>query len=344
MSRVTTTTDSDESTGTIASVLRTGREFFARLGVLLAASLVAGVIFQATTGVFFSIGNFGSILLFMTSVAIVGYGMTLVVVAGELDLSVGSVYGLSAMVTGLLWAHGWPLPGAMVAGVAAGALCGLFNGLMVTRLGVNSFITTLGTLNLFLGITLYISNNVAFSPSSDLPGYGLYQFIGTSYPFGVPVQIYTLVIATAVMWVLLHRTVFGFRIAAIGGNATAARAAHLPVKRVKVMTFVICGMLAAVAGIIDFSLVSSVSPMSGSTLMFSVLAAVIIGGASLSGGRGTILGTLVGALLLQVLTNGLGLLGAGAYAQFVFQGGVILVAVAVDRWTSRSRALTEVQL
>lgn len=323
---------------------RAGRAIFARLGVLLAASLVAGIIFQVTTGVFFTIGNFESILLFMTSVAIVGFGQTLVIVGGELDLSVGSIYGLSSMTVGLLWSGGWPLAIAIVIGILVGALAGLVNGLIVTRLRVNSFITTLGTLNLYLGITLFISSNVAFSPSASLPGYELYQFIGTSAPLGIPIQIYWLVLALAVMWVVLHRTVFGFRIAAIGGNPIAARAAHLPVRRVKVATFIISGALAAIAGIIDFSLVSSVSPTAGSTLMFSVLAAVIIGGASLSGGRGIILGTLVGAFLLEVLTNGLGLLGAGAYAQLLFQGGVILVAVAVDSWANRRRSQSEVAL
>lgn len=327
-----------------AEMWRASKEFLARLGVLLVVSLVAGIIFQATTGVFFSTGNFASILLFMTSVAIVGFGETLVIVAGELDLSVGSTYGLCAMTVGLLWAQGWPLVASIVVGIVVGGVAGLVNGLIVTRLRVNSFVTTLGTLNLYQGITFYISNNVAFSPSSNLPGYDLYLFLGTSHPFGVPIQIFWLAIALVVMWVLLHRTVFGFRIAAIGGNAVAARAAHLPVSRVKVYTFIISGILAAIAGIIDFSLVSSVSPTAGSTLMFSVLAAVVIGGASLLGGRGTILGTLVGALLLEVLTNGLGLLGAGAYAQLLFQGAVILVAVAVDSWTSRRRAQSEVAL
>lgn len=326
------------------SVWRASGDLLARLGVLLGASLVAGIIFQAMTGVFFSIGNFGSILLFMTSVAIVGFGQTLVIVGGELDLSVGSTYGLSAMTVGLLWAQGLPLPLAMVLGIVVGGLAGAVNGLIVTRLRVNSFITTLGTLNLYQGMTLYISNNVAFSPSRNLPGFGLYEFVGTSHPFGIPIQIFWLVAATLVLWVILHRTVLGFRIAAIGGNVVAARAAHLPVGRVKVYTFIISGALAAFAGLIDFSLVSSVSPTAGSTLMFSVLAAVVIGGASLSGGRGTIVGTLVGAFLLQVLTNGLGLLGAGAFAQLLFQGGVILVAVAVDSWTSRARAETDVAM
>ncbi|HYW76549.1 MAG TPA: ABC transporter permease [Gammaproteobacteria bacterium] len=325
----------------VDDIVRATRELLARVGVLLAASIAAGVIFQATTGVFFSAGNFLSIFLFMTSVAIIGFGETLVIVSGEFDLSVGSTYGLSSMSVALLWAHGWPIAAAIGAGIIIGALAGACNALFLTRLRVNSFITTLGTLNVYQGLTLLISHDVAFTPSPTLPGYGVYEFIGTSDPFGIPIQIFWLAGAFILLWLLLHRSVFGFRLAAIGGNPRAARAAHLPIERSKIYAFVISGVLAAVAGIIDFSLVSSVSPTAGSTLLFPVLAAVIIGGASLSGGRGTIVGTLVGAFLLEVLNNGLGLLGAGAYAQLLFSGGVILVAVAVDRWTNRSRAGVE---
>lgn len=325
----------------VDDIVRATRELFARVGVLLAASLVAGGVFQATTGVFFSTGNFLSIFLFMTSVAIVGFGETLVIVSGEFDLSVGSTYGLCSMSVALLWAQGWPIAVAIAAGIIIGGLAGAFNALFLTRLRVNSFITTLGTLNLYQGLTLLISHDVAFTPSTNQPGYDFYEFIGTSTPFGIPIQIFWLSGVFILMWLLLHRSVFGFRLAAIGGNPQAARAAHLPIERAKLYAFVISGVLAAVAGIIDFSLVSSVSPTAGSALLFPVLAAVIIGGASLSGGRGTIFGTLVGAFLLEVLTNGLGLLGAGAYAQLLFSGGVILLAVAVDRWTNRGRLAVE---
>ncbi|MGH7118004.1 MAG: ABC transporter permease [Acetobacteraceae bacterium] len=326
----------------VDEIVRATRDLLARVGVLIAASIVAGAIFQATTGVFFSVGNFLSIFLFMTSVAIVGFGETLVIVSGEFDLSVGSTYGLCSMTVALLWGHGWPIGAAIVFGIIAGGLAGAVNGWFITRLHVNSFITTLGTLNLYQGITLLISNDVAFTPMTSQPGYGIFEFIGTSHPFGIPIQIVWLGGAFIVMWTLLHRTVFGFRLAAIGGNPRAARAAHLPIERTKVYAFVISGALAAVAGIIDFSLVSSVSPTAGASRLFPVLAAVMIGGASLSGGRGTIVGTLIGAFLLEVLTNGLGLLGAGAYAQLLFEGGVILVAVAVDRWTNRRRAGVEI--
>jgi ribose/xylose/arabinose/galactoside ABC-type transport system permease subunit len=325
----------------VDDVVRAIRELLARVGILLAASAAVGGILQATTGVFFSADNFLSIFLFMTSVAIVGFGETLVIVSGEFDLSVGSTCGLGSMTVALLWAHGWPVLAAIAVGIILGGLAGAFNALFLTRLHANSFITTLGTLNLYQGITLLISNDVAFTPSTSLPGCRIYEFIGTSHPFGIPIQIFWLGGVFILMWTLLHRTVFGFRLAVIGGNPRAARAAHLPIERYKLYVFVISGVLAAVAGIVDFSLISSVSPTAGSTLLFPVLATVIIGGASLSGGRGTIVGTLVGVFLLEVLTNGLGLLGAGAYAQLLFEGGVILVAVAVDRWTNRSRATVE---
>jgi len=332
------------SSSVVTKSLKNNSQLLTRLGVLLGTALIAGILFQVKTHVFFTTGNLQSILLFMTSVAIVGYGMTIIIVAGELDLSVGSTYGMSSMSAALLWSHGMHFVFAAILGIMLGALAGLINGLIVTKLRVNSFIATLGTLNLYAGITLWISHNVAMSPSSDLPGFKIYAFIGTSSPLGIPIQIYWLLLVSPVMYFILHRSVFGFRVAAIGGNKLAAESAHMPVIRVKLYSFTLVGALAAIAGIIDFSLVSSVSPTAGSTVMFSVLAAVIIGGASLSGGRGSAIGTLMGVFLLAVLTNGLGLLGAGAYAQLVFQGVVILVAISVDSLVGRRRQNSEVQM
>lgn len=328
----------------LMATFRHNAQLLTRLTVLMGTALTAGILFQIKTHVFFNGGNLQSILLFMTSVAIVGYGMTIIIVAGELDLSVGSIYGLSSMSTALMWKGGMHFLLAAFLGVLVGALAGFINGIIVTKLRVNSFIATLGTLSLYAGITLWISNNVAMSPGSDLSGYKIYEFIGTSSPFGLPIQIYWLIMFSPIMWFILHRTIFGFRVAAIGGNRAAAEAAHMPVTRIKIYAFTITGALAAIAGIIDFSLVSSVSPTAGSTVMFSVLAAVIIGGAALSGGRGTMVGTVTGVFLLAVLTNGLGLLGAGAFAQLVFQGAVILIAISTDSLVSRKRQNSEVQM
>jgi ribose/xylose/arabinose/galactoside ABC-type transport system permease subunit len=330
--------------GTLVATLRQNAQLLTRLAVLMGTALVAGTLFQIKTHVFFNGGNLQSILLFMTSVAIVGYGMTIIVVAGELDLSVGSTYGLASMSAALMWKGGMHFLLAAFLGVLVGALAGLINGLIVTKLRVNSFIATLGTLNLYGGITLWISHNVAMSPGNELPGFKIYEFIGTSSPFGLPIQIYWLIIFSPIMWFILHRSLFGFRVAAIGGNKVAAESARMPVTRIKLYAFTLTGALAGVAGIIDFSLVSSVSPTAGSTVMFSVLAAVIIGGAALSGGRGTIIGTVAGVFLLAVLTNGLGLLGAGAFAQLVFQGAVILIAISTDSLVSRKRQNSEVQM
>src|SRR5665213_4220178 len=209
MSAVEDPSDIATHRGRVDDIVRAARELLARVGVLLAASLVAGIIFQATTGVFFSTGNFLSIFLFMTSVAIVGFGETLVIVSGEFDLSVGSIYGLCSMSVALLWAQGWPIAAAIAAGIVIGGLAGAFNALFLTRLRVNSFITTLGTLNLYQGLTLLISHDVAFTPSTSQPGYDVYEFIGTSSPFGIPIQIFWLCGVFILMWLLLHRSVFG---------------------------------------------------------------------------------------------------------------------------------------
>lgn len=316
------------------------KESVTRYGGLMVAVALVGVVFQIQTGVVFSVSNILSILEFMATLAIVGFGETIEMVAGEIDLSLGALYGLGAMTCAQLWMHGTPFVVAFGVGLLVGAAGGVVNGVIVVRLGVNSFITTLGMLNIAEGITYYISNNIAVTPAGNENEYNIFFAIGSGTLFGIPSQIYWLVGIGIVAWLLLHRSVFGFRVTAVGGNVEAARAARMPVHRTKILAFVVAGSLAALAGMIDFSLVDSTSPTAGSTLIFPVFAAVVIGGTSLSGGRGSIVGTLFGALLLETLANGLGLIGAGAFAQLLFVGTAIIVAVAIDRWTARLRAQT----
>lgn len=316
-----------------------------RLSGIVAAIVITGLVFQSQNGFFLSSTNLLELVRAMTPLAILAFGETFVLVSGEIDLSLGSLYGLSAMVTGVLWMHGMPFWLAALCGVGVGAGSGLINGLLVTVVGVNSFVTTLGTLNLAQGATYLIGHSSSISPPASLSGFGLYRAIGNTNVIGsVPVQVAWLVGAGIVLWLLLHRSLFGFRIAAIGGNPAAAQAAHLPIIRYKLLGFALAGACAAVGGLIDFSLVGSTDPNSGSQLTFPVFAAVIIGGASLSGGRGSIVGTVVGALLLEALSNGLSLIGVGTFAQLLFVGGIIIAAVAVDRWTSRARRHVDVQL
>ena len=257
---------------------------------------------------------------------------------GEIDLSVGAIYGLGAMVTALLWVDGAPFEVACVAGLATGCAAGVVNGFITTVVGVNSFITTLGMLNLAEGIDYFISNSASINPDTNASGYRIFAAFGQDELFGrVPVQIFWLLGIGLIMYVVVHRSMFGFRCAAIGGNGTAARVAGLPVRRYKTIAFAISGTLAVVGGIMDFSLVGATNPTSGSSLPFTVFAAVIIGGASLAGGRGTVWGTFLGALFLTLISNGLSLLGYGPFVQLIFVGSIIIVAVAIDGWTARGR-------
>ena len=309
-----------------------------RLGGLIGAIIACAAVFDGLNTAFLSTGNVLNIFKTTSSLAVVSLGELVVLLVGEIDLSVGSLYGIGAMVTGLLWVNGTPFVLALLAGLATGAVGGIVNGLVTSYVGVNSFITTLGMLNLAEGINYLISNSASINPNSTLHEYAVFAAFGQDQVFGqIPVQIFWLIGIGVVMYLLVHRSMFGFRSAAIGGNGAAAKVAGLPVRRYKTIAMAISGLLAVVAGMMDFSLVGATDPTSGSNLPFTVFAAVIIGGASLSGGRGTVWGTVLGALFLTLISNGLSLLGYGPFIQLIFVGCIIVAAVALDRWTSRGR-------
>ncbi len=309
--------------------------FLRRLSGLIAAIVVTMIVFTSINAFFLTPINLIGLVRSMSTFTIVAFGETLVLVSGELDLSVGATYGIAAMSFGLLWMHGTPLAVALVAGLLVGVLIGVVNAWITTVIRVPSFITTLGMLSLVQGVSFLISNSQSINPPSKLPGYAVFEALGSlELPFGIPIQIAWLAAVAAITAFLLHGTLFGFRLAAIGGNLQAARVAALPIRRYKVWVFAIAGACAALAGILDFSFIGSTTPNAGANLTFPVFAAVIIGGASLSGGRGTVLGTLIGAFFLSLLSNGLSLLGVGTFAQLIFVGLVTIGAVALDRWTT----------
>jgi ribose/xylose/arabinose/galactoside ABC-type transport system permease subunit len=317
----------------------------ARLSGLAFAIFLTGLAFNLENHFFLSKTNMLGLARSMTTLSILAFGETLVLVGGEIDLSLGATYGLGAMSLGELWLHGVPFWLSFLLALLIGSAVGAVNAFLVTVLDVNSFVTTLGTLNVAQGITYLISNSSSVNPASSMKEFGFFYDIGAAQlPGQVPVQILWLIGVGIVMWALLHRTLFGFRLAAIGGNPAAARAAHLPIRRTKAIAYMLAGLCASLGGIIDFSLVGATDPSSGTDLTFTVFAAVIIGGASLYGGRGSIIGTLVGALLLDALTNGLTLVGVGTFAQLLFVGLIIIAAVAIDRWSSRIRRRAEVQV
>jgi len=301
---------------------------------------IAMLVFTIINSNFARTGNLIEVVRAMSSLGLMALGLTLLIVVGELDLSVGATYGLAAMLMGKVWLAGVPFPLALAIGLGTGAAVGFVNAALTLGVGMPSFIATLATLNVAQGLTLWISNAQSIAPAFATPAppkwqLGWFSAIGaTILPFTIPIQVAWLVVLAVVVGYVLHRSLFGFRLFAIGGNLEAARAAKLPVTRYKFVTFVLCGTLAALAGILDFSFLSSTDPNAGSSLLFPVFAAVVIGGASLSGGRGLIIGTVLGALLLETLTNGLSIIGVGSYGQLIFVGAAIAGAVALDRWTA----------
>lgn len=311
------------------------------LGLALAIVLIAAVV-QSQRSAFLSPENLLTLARSMVALGIVAFAQLLVILLGEIDLSVGAVYGLASTVMATLWLGGGsltltaPLVVALVAGLAAALLAGAVNGFLIVRVGLPSFITTLGIMNVADGLSLMIGNATTFTPAYNdplPPAWELSVFHGLGGALmanRVPVETLWLIAAFVVFWVLRHRTVFGFRLMAMGGNAEAARVARLPLHKYKYAVFLLSALMAGVAGIIDFSYVGSVGPTQSSSLSFQVIAAVVIGGASLNGGRGSIVGTLLGVILLALLNNGLALLGVGSFVQLLFIGLVTIGAVWLD--------------
>ena len=276
----------------------------------------------------------------MSSVAIMALGLTLVIVVGEIDLSFGAMYGLAANSLAVMWiVRGVPIYCAMPLAIVIGALVGAVqrragHRAQHSRRSSSRSAATICSTACRCGSprprpsTRSIRRRASRSAEPQLD-----FFTGLTASFGehpISLEVVWMLGLAIVVGFLLHRSLFGFRLMAIGGNPVAARLARLPVHRYKILAFVLCGVLAAVAGILDFSFIQTTQPDIGLSQTFPVFAAVIIGGASLSGGKGTVIGTLGGALLLAELQIGLALLSPGPHVQQIFLGAVTIGAVALD--------------
>jgi len=306
---------------------------------ILAGLVILVVVFSISTPVFLTLDNLMNIVRQVSILGILAVGMTMVIVSGEIDLSVGSIYGVSVVAMSIMMTHGVPIWLSIVAGLGIGAAAGFLNGLMVTVLRVPALIVTLGMLNMARGAAMIINGGMVVPLIPRLikdPGLDAYIFLGRGRLFDtIPTMTIGLLIVLVAGYIVFQKNIIGYRMRAVGGNAEAARVSGISVRLVKMVAFAILGFLAAFGGAINSAFLGNVQSTAGQGLELDVIAATILGGASLSGGEGTIVGTLIGVLLLGVLRNGLVLLGVSPFVQMVLIGAVLIGAVALDMWSRR---------
>lgn len=308
---------------------------------ILAALVVIFVIFWILAGSnFVNFGTWGSIVDSAAELGIVVLGVTGLMITGEFDLSVGANYAFTAMVAAILITDHWPTPIALLLGVVLGAFIGLLNGLLTVYLDIPSFITTLGTFLFWSGITLLATGGGM--PVSDFNSSGVLNALGGTLIGQFRWEAVWWLVLAVVTGLLLHRTAFGNWMYATGGQRRVAQAVGVPVDRVRVLAFVGCGVTAALAGMMSFAHLYSMAPSYGQDLELEAIAAAVVGGCSLFGGVGSIIGALVGTLLLSMLDVGLVLAGASSLWYETFVGIIVIAAVAmhirVGKWSQLLQA------
>ena len=308
------------------------RSVVKRGGPFIGLILVIGI-FSApaeTRGYFLTYHNFKIILTQSVIVSIGALGMTLIIVSGAIDLSVGSVVALTGVASALLVQHGWGAAGTTLAAVALGGVIGLVNGTAVAGLRMPSFIITLGMLGIARGTAKWLADNQTVSyDTSPINGW-----MTTQNPSGhaLPAGVWVAIGLAALTSVLLKKTVFGRHIFALGSNEAAARLCGVPTVRLQVLVFALAGCFFGLSGLFQLSRLRLGDPTVAVGLELDIIAAVIIGGASLSGGSGTVLGSIIGALIMAVLRNGSQQMGWPNYFQEIIIGVVIIAAVFLDRF------------
>ncbi len=296
----------------------------------LAALIIMVVIIAAFIPQFRQVENLINVTRNFSFVGIVAMGMTLVILTGGIDLSVGSVWAMTAVLAAFLMSSGWLMVPAIAVALLAAAGIGLFNGLCVTRLNMSPFVPTLASLAIARSLALVITRGrpiSSFGPQQDA-----FLWIGGGSVLGVPNPVIFFVIVAAILWIVLSQTVWGRRVYAVGGNEKAARLTGLNVSRLKLTVYMISSLCAGLAGIVQASYLSSVTASLATGQELSVIAATVIGGVNLAGGEGTVFGVVIGTVMLEILRNGLLLFGIDPYWQGMFVGAIIIIAVSIDRF------------
>ncbi len=279
---------------------------------------------------FLTMRNILNVLRQVSITGIVAVGMTFVIVTGGIDISVGSIVALCGVVTAAALQEGMGLLVAILAGLVTGGVVGLINGLLISYGNIMPFVATLGTMYLFRGISLIITNGQAIWNLPDR-----FIEIGTGYALGIPIPVIITFLIYLAGYLLLRRFTFGRHTLAIGGDEEAARLCGVAVRRVKLLTYGFCGLMSGAAGVVLAARLGSGQPSVGTGYELVAIAAAVIGGNSLAGGKGTIWGTLIGALILGVVSNGLNLWGVAPFFQIVVTGCIVIVAVLVEKLRKR---------
>ncbi len=294
----------------------------------LAGLIIFSIILGLISDNFFTLGNMLNLLRQVSVNALIAFGMTFVILTAGIDLSVGSTLALgSALTAGLLTSGMDPILAVFI-GLLIGFILGAINGLIITKGKVAPFIATLATMTIYRGATLVYTDGMPITGLSDSFAF---EMIGKGYLFGIPFPVIIMVVVFIILYFVQRKTVFGRQVYAVGGNEEAAKLSGIKTDRVKLWVYSITGMLAVLAGIIISSRLDSAQPTAGTSYELDAIAAVVIGGTSLAGGRGRIVGTLVGALIIGVISNGLNLLNVSSFYQQIVKGAIILVAVLFDR-------------
>lgn len=326
----------------ILSRTQSNKEFLAKSQSLIAL-LIMVIAMSFLSDAFLTLDNGWNILRQISVNLCLSIGMTLIILSGGIDLSVGAILALAGAIAAGALKHGIPLPmfdvliqftlaGAIVSGIVVGLLLGWFNGFMITQFRIPPFVATLGMFSIARGLTMLWTGGFPVTGLGDD-----FTFLGTGSFLGMPMPVWITAFLVALFVVITRKTRFGRYIYAIGGNERAALLTGLRVNRIKIWVYTLGGGLAGVAGLLVTARLDSAQPNAGLGYELDAIAAVVIGGTSLSGGKGSVMGTVLGCLIIGVLNNGLFLLNVSPFWQQVIKGSIILAAVAIDRVNSKNQ-------
>lgn len=294
--------------------------------------ILLGILFSILSPFFLQARNFANIGTQIAAIAIGAFGMTFVITTAGIDLSVGSTLALTSIFTGILLStFGWGLIPTLIIILIAGAVMGLVNGVGVVYLRIEPLLMTLATMFIYRGIGLLLTGGRPVPINSTT----FKMIFAEGKVIGIPSPVIITAVLLLCCWFLFSKTIFGYNVRAVGGNPEAARVAGINISVTKMVTYLFMGIMAAAAGFIISGRLAHGIPTIGETFALDTIAAVILGGTALAGGRGTIMGTIVGAMIMGVLNNGMTLLGAQYYTELIVKGIVICVAVVIDNFTRR---------